>query len=137
MPTRVMLFNGNAVTQEFVSLALPSPMFGIYVVADVPEAIRALHSASKRVVVIIDYPVTSWQISAQFIEAAAQDDELVHRHTYVLMLSTDETLPLHISKALNKLSSILIAKPASKEQILSIVQIMAQRQPLGHTSSDS
>jgi hypothetical protein len=132
-----MLFNGNTVTQQLISLALPSPLFGIYMVAEVPEALRALHSASKRVVVIIDYSVTNWQTSAQFIEAAAQDDDLVSRHTFVLMLSTDETLPLHVSKALNKLSSILIAKPTSKEQILSIVQIMAQRQPIGHPSGDS
>jgi DNA-binding NtrC family response regulator len=137
MSTQVMLFNGNSVTRELIALALPPPVFEVYMVAEVPDAIQALHRVSKRAVVIIDYSVTNWQTSALFIQTVAKDADLVSRHTYVLLLSTDETLSVSVSTALNKLSVLLLAKPAAKEQITSVVQIMAQRQLRGQLSGNA
>jgi len=129
MTIPVMVFNSSAITDYLVLRALRPPVFAVYRVALLSEALRSLREVRGRVVVIIDHSAASVHLSEQFIEAAAQDGDLAQRHTYVLLVSTDETLPMRVSKSLSKLSFALLASSASEGQIVSVVQIVAQRQP--------
>jgi FixJ family two-component response regulator len=127
MALRVMLFNGDGVIQEAISVMLPSPSFRIYKVSATQKALRALRGTSRHAVVIIDFSLTNWQTSAQFIKAVAQEDYLIRQHAYILLLSTDETLSLQIGNAITILSPTLLAKPLLKESLLAAIRAAVQK----------
>lgn len=122
-----MLFNGDNVVQELIPMVLPAPSFQIVKIAAIPKALKTLRNTSKRAVVIIDYSVTNWQMSAHFLEALAQDEKLVDQHAYILLLSTDDTISLQVSNAIATLSMQLLHKPLTREGIIAAVRMAAQK----------
>jgi len=122
-----MLFNGDGVVQEAISVMLPVPSFRVYKVSAIPKALRALRGTSRRAVVIIDFSLTNWQTSAQFMKEIAQDKYLIQQHAYILLLSTDETLSLQVGNAIALLSPTLLAKPLLKESVLAGVEAATKK----------
>ena len=127
MALRVMLFNGDGVVQEAISVMLPVPSFRVYKVSAIPKALRALRGTSRRAVVIIDFSLTNWQTSAQFMKEIAQDKYLIQQHAYILLLSTDETISLQVGNAITLLSPMLLAKPLLKESLMAALRAAVQK----------
>lgn len=126
---RVLLVNGDLLSRETVVLTLPRPEYSIVRVQATDIALDILRRSSKPVIVIVDFSVTNWQASAEFMKICSADGQLARHHKYILLLTTNETMPLNIGQAISVIQPIMAAKPFSPEQLLGAVQAAERQLP--------
>jgi CheY-like chemotaxis protein len=126
---RVLLVNGDLLTRETVALTLPQAEYIVVRAQDTGIALEILRQSNKPVIIIVDFSVTNWQASARFMEVCAAESGLALRNMYILLLTTNETLPLTIGQAITAIQPIIVAKPLSREQLLGAVKAAARLLP--------
>jgi hypothetical protein len=124
---RVLVINADILSHETITLALPRSAFDVVMETDPDIALKVALRSSRPIVIIVDFSVTRWQVSGQFLKSVVIHPDIVRRHAYVLLLSTTETVPLDIGQSLTLLAPTILAKPLTTGMIFATVGAAAAR----------
>jgi two-component system chemotaxis response regulator CheY len=123
----VLVVEDDDAIRETIVYYLRDAGYTVYEAPDGKPALQRLHSATVRMVVLLDLNMPGMD-GMELLRAVAAHDVLATRHTYLLMTATNaRTLPLAFVNLLTQLQVTVLAKPFGTVALLQAVAQAAAR----------
>lgn len=124
----VVVIDADNSVRQAVSLVLAEAGYAVSATNEPSAALRLLESAPVPLVVLFDAGVP--RISDGKIAALVRrEDPLFRRHAYICMSTSPDYMHPDLRQALRDLAVPIIAKPFDVDQLLALVQRVAQGMP--------
>lgn len=124
---RILLVNPEASLRREVEAALHGPNIVLHAVMDVPTAVQVLDTSSVPLVVLIDFRLSDWGASSTLLEVLLAHPPIALGHVFILLIFTDETIPLTFTQAMAQFPVFLAAKPLEVRTFRAVVSKAALR----------
>ena len=131
---RILLINGDQHSRQVMAQTCTQPFYQVAAVTGKERALQILTNSDQPVIVVVDFPLAAWLDSSDFLTTIIRMPHLTRIHSYVLLLQTNETLPLAVGRIIGELPLEMVAKPVNSVTLLAVVE-KAQRQQLLHNEA--
>lgn len=123
---RVLMVNVDQHSRDIVVKSVQGTAYQLAEARGKVQALQMLAQSADPVIVIVDFPLALWQDSGDMLAAIAGTPPLVALHSFILLLYTNETVPLTVGRALARLAAKLVAKPINTTTLLTAITTAAR-----------
>ena len=122
---RLLVVNADQHSRDTILQSVPGTAYQLAEARGKAQALQLLATSADPVIVIVDFPLALWQDSGDIVAAVAGATQLAEMHSFILLLYTNETVPLNVGRALSRLTVKLVAKPINKPTLLTALKAAA------------
>jgi hypothetical protein len=113
----ILIVHADLATKRSIYATLSTPIIYISEADNTSLAIRMLENTLHTLFVIVDFRLGEWWKCDEFFKQLAQMPILVQRHSILLLVSTNETIPIRLGSILYRLPVSLGAKPINADAL--------------------
>lgn len=107
----ILIVHAEESIKQSIYATLSAPTIHISEADHTPLAVSILTNNQHPLFVIVDFRLGKWWKYDEFFQQLAQMPILVHRHTFLLLVATHETIPIRLGSIIYRLPISLAAKP--------------------------
>jgi CheY-like chemotaxis protein len=126
MHTHVLVVDDDSDTRATLRMVLEDAGYAVLEAEGGTAALDVLHTRPDGLVVLFDYRTPGVDGDA-LIALAEREHSLVHRHAFVCMTASPQSLTPTLSALLARHDVPLVAKPFDIDELLAIIEQAAQR----------
>jgi CheY-like chemotaxis protein len=122
----VLVVDDSETIRRLVHVMLEDEGYDIREATDGEQGLAALRASELPQIVLLDYRMPKVD-GFELLQIAADDGHLLANHEYIIITSESGTFPEAFIDLLRRLSIRVLPKPFSKEALVSLVALAAER----------